>query len=53
MFLSFSYVGSINRRIEVQASLGISARSSLKNKEVKWVWSVAQVVEYLPSKHKV
>jgi hypothetical protein len=41
-----SYVGSINRRIKIQVSLGMSVKLYLKNTPGR----VAQVVEALPSK---
>jgi phosphotransferase system HPr-like phosphotransfer protein len=43
MALSSSCVEGVNRRITVQASLGINARP---------YWNVAQVVEYLTGKFK-
>jgi hypothetical protein len=47
-----SYMGSINRRIVVQAGLAINVRLCPKNKikKVAGVW--LKVIRCLPSKHK-
>jgi hypothetical protein len=47
-----SYMESVNRRIVVQASLGIKVRPYSKNNKAKKAGSVAKVVECLPSKLK-
>jgi hypothetical protein len=48
-----TYAGSVNRRIEIQASPGKNVRLHLRNNESKKGQGVAQMVKDLPSKCKV
>jgi hypothetical protein len=50
--LSSQLGGSLNKRITVQASLGINARPYSKNTKAKRAEGVAQVLEHPPGKHK-
>jgi hypothetical protein len=53
MHLSFPTMwGSTNRRIMVQASLGIKTDLISKMTDTQRVGCMAQVVEHLPSKHE-